>query len=180
MMHTHDMFRAESPPVVDPESGDENYTPPDIVTRVTFALGGVIDLDPASCGIAQAVVKARDYFTIADDALARPWFGRVFLNPPYSQPACRFFVRRLIADYKARHVRKAVLLMNASTSTQAFHEAAAASSRVCFPSRRIGFWRPNGEVRSQNRYDQVFFWFGYHSGRFEEAFGDFGVIGRLR
>jgi len=180
MLLQQDMFRASSPPTIDPESGDENYTPPEILSRVRIALGGQIDLDPASCDIAQCVIKARDYYTIKDDGLMLPWYGRVFLNPPYSQPACRLFVRKLIASHKAGHVRKAVLLMNASVSTIAFHEAAAYALRTCLPKGRIGFWRPTGEIRNQNRYDQVFFWFGYHTGNFEKAFSDFGLIGNLR
>ena len=57
------------------------YTPPDIVERVRYALGG-IDLDPCSDATAQTIVRAKAYYTEADDGLARSWGRRWFCNPP--------------------------------------------------------------------------------------------------
>lgn len=74
---------------------NESYTPPQIITPAREALGGDIDLDPASCSFANDVVRARYYFDEQDNGLRRLWFdeGRtvhekepysctVFLNPP--------------------------------------------------------------------------------------------------
>lgn len=65
-------------------ASNEHYTPPDIVeaARVTM---GCIDLDPASCAVANEVVRAACYFD--EGGLAKRWQGgtrpfRVFLNPP--------------------------------------------------------------------------------------------------
>lgn len=57
------------------------FTPPEIIKRVHAVMGG-IDLDPASCAKANEIVGAKQFFTAADDALNRPWRGRVFVNPP--------------------------------------------------------------------------------------------------
>ena len=43
---------------------------------------GRIDLDPASCALANGVVQAERTFAIEDDGLSVPWTGRAFLNPP--------------------------------------------------------------------------------------------------
>lgn len=61
----------------------EHYSPLSIVDPGRRTMGG-IDLDPASCAIANTLVRARRYYTQDDDALALPrWCGsRVFLNPP--------------------------------------------------------------------------------------------------
>ena len=63
---------------------DEYYTPVEIVEATRKALGGKIDLDPASCELAQKTVKAEKYYTIDDDGLSKEWSGYVFLNPPFS------------------------------------------------------------------------------------------------
>lgn len=59
----------------------EHFTPSYIVEAARTALGE-IDLDPASCEEAQRVVKATDWYGEQDDGFLKPWYGRVFLNPP--------------------------------------------------------------------------------------------------
>ncbi|WP_437309941.1 hypothetical protein [Sorangium sp. So ce388] len=59
----------------------EHYSPPLIVEPARATLGG-IDLDPASCPLANTVVGAGCIYTEADHGLELPWTGRTFLNPP--------------------------------------------------------------------------------------------------
>ena len=69
----------------------ERYTPAQYIEAARRVLGE-IDLDPASCEIAQRTVKAVEYFTAKDDGLEQEWHGRVWLNPPYAQPVIAQFV----------------------------------------------------------------------------------------
>lgn len=61
---------------------DDWYTPPHIFD----ALGLTFDLDVASPPGGPLFVPTKHYFTQYDDALGQEWFGRVWMNPPYSNP----------------------------------------------------------------------------------------------
>jgi len=62
----------------------EWYTP-EWVAELARRVMGSIDLDPASCDVAQRTIKALEYYTREDDGLAKPWVGNVFCNPPYGR-----------------------------------------------------------------------------------------------
>lgn len=59
----------------------EHYTPADYVEAARYVLGR-IELDPASSARANETVGADRFYTKDDNGLAKPWFGRVYLNPP--------------------------------------------------------------------------------------------------
>ena len=59
----------------------EHYTPAKYVEAVRYVLGE-IDLDPASCEVANQIVNATLFYDIVTDGLRKPWSGRVFVNPP--------------------------------------------------------------------------------------------------
>jgi hypothetical protein len=56
---------------------NEWLTPPGIIAAL-----GVFDLDPCS-PVNRPWPTAARHYTIEDDGLFLPWFGRVWLNPPY-------------------------------------------------------------------------------------------------
>lgn len=59
----------------------EHYSPPLLCDRARTLMGG-IDTDPASCPLANTLVRATRFYTEEDNGLALPWEGRVWLNPP--------------------------------------------------------------------------------------------------
>ena len=61
---------------------DEWYTPKTLFEQMNLQF----DLDVAS-SINKVHVPAQHKYTINDDGLIQPWFGRVFMNPPYSKPS---------------------------------------------------------------------------------------------
>ena len=61
--------------------GDEYYT-----SKFIFdGLGLWFDLDPCS-PVVGGCVPATHTYTIESDGLQQPWFGLVWMNPPYSKP----------------------------------------------------------------------------------------------
>jgi hypothetical protein len=66
--------------------GEDYYTPSDLVRAARVAMGD-IDLDPASHWRANREHKISTYYTIHRSAFQNPWFGRVWLNPPYGDNA---------------------------------------------------------------------------------------------
>ncbi|NJO34530.1 MAG: hypothetical protein HC869_16765, partial [Rhodospirillales bacterium] len=121
--------------------GDEWSTPPEIVELVRNFFGR-IDTDPASNEAAQKRIKARCYFTKADNGLNQPWMGRVFLNPPYSRRLIEMFVDKLLVELASGRAIAAILLVNNCADTAWFRKAARAAAIICFPQGRIKFIKP--------------------------------------
>ena len=61
---------------------DEYYTPPELFN----ALGLTFDLDVCAPEGGVPWVPASRHYSKIDDGLTSPWGGRVWMNPPYSNP----------------------------------------------------------------------------------------------
>ena len=156
---------------------DEWFSPASIIELAREALGG-IDLDPASHAIAQQTVRAKTFFTAADNGLDRPWRGRVWLNPPFNRTLLSLFAEKLISEYASGAVERAILLTHDYTDVAWFQAAARAAGAVCFPRGRIHFFSPCGDECSP-RQGQALFYFGEDDATFCRAFADVGLVIRL-
>jgi phage N-6-adenine-methyltransferase len=155
----------------------EWHTPAQWVEAARRVLGA-IDLDPASSDRAQETVAAKRHFTKEMDGLARPWAGRVWLNPPYAAGLVDRFVGKLVEHVRAGDVAAAVLLTDNRTETEWFHRAAGACQRICLKRGRISFVRPDGAGADASTSGSVFFYFGGHPDVFDDVFGPFGLLVR--
>ena len=156
-------------------TGDvEWYTPPEILDRVRQVLE-TIDVDPASCTAAQAVVQATTYYTIEDDGLRQPWHGRVFCNPPYKLPEIARFCGKLIEERAAEHTTEAILLVNAATETDWFQRIAAKAEAICFPDGRSRFRHATHDGLSPCS-GQALLYFGPQCARFCAIFSELGLL----
>jgi DNA N-6-adenine-methyltransferase Dam len=129
---------------------------------------GAIDLDPASHVVAQRTVRATRFYTRHDGGLAQPWHGRIWLNPPYTQPLIAQFIDKLVVEVSASRVTEAIMLTHNYTDTSWFHAAAAHAGRIRF-SDIDGY-------ECTPTQGQAFFYFGPQLDRFAEVFRQFGLV----
>ena len=152
---------------------NEWYTPIEYISAARDVMG-CIDLDPASSKVAQKTVKAKQFFTIAEDGLLKKWKGRVWLNPPYAKGLIERFCETLISQLVSGDVTQAICLVNNATETKWFQAASQHASAMCFPSGRIKFNDKNGTPANSPLQGQAFLYFGDSSTEFCERFSEFG------
>lgn len=111
-------------------SSVEWYTPPEIFR----ALGLTFDLDPCAPPGGLPWIPAKRFLSRADDGLARPWEGRVWLNPPYGR-GIDAWMRKLSAHGDG------IALVHARTDTAWWREAVSGATALCFVAGRIKFVR---------------------------------------
>lgn len=156
--------------IIGDSTGNEWWTPAPYVESARAVMGG-IDLDPASCPEANAVVKAKTYFTEANNGLVQPWHGRVWLNPPYS--ANKQFAEKTLDEFAIQNVREAIVLLGAhAIETQWF--APYWNFVLCFTGHRIKFNTPDGPTVAGNIAGSVFVYLGEKQRAFAEEFSKHG------
>jgi phage N-6-adenine-methyltransferase len=152
---------------------NEWYTPAEYVDMARDVMGS-IDLDPASSDDANETVCAARIYTEKDDGLKQQWEGNVWLNPPYSRDLMPAFVAKLCASYESGAVKEAILVSHNNTDTQWFQMLAQACSAMCFPAKRIRFYR--GEDVAAPVNGQTFFYLGPNREKFSVIYGGLGVV----
>lgn len=138
----------------------EWYSPPDIIERVHIVMGDV-DLDPASCALANTVVRAKAFREGVGLPHPLPWHGRVWLNPPggsvegmttkATRSATKVWWRRLVSEYRAGHIEQAMFLGFNLDCLQTTQDSMADGDAildwpVC-PRRGSGFSAPSSALR---------------------------------
>lgn len=158
---------------------NEYYTPPRYVEMARQVMGG-IDLDPASCVKAQEIVRARCYYTIADDGLTQPWHGNIFLNPPYGKIANRssqsVWAQAALTHWFSGKIDEGIVLLRAAVGYKWFEELWDVFPSVCFARERIAFIRADGSVGGKSKQGAVFFYVGEDTSAFSTVFSSIGRV----
>jgi phage N-6-adenine-methyltransferase len=110
----------------------DHWATPESLVRDLEAEFGRFDLDPC-CRIETA--KAPLCFTEEDDGLAQEWFGRVFMNPPFSKPAP--WLTKAAKEVADRRARLVVALLPVRTDTRWFHDLVLGKAELRFVKGRI-------------------------------------------
>lgn len=129
----------------------EWYTPAWIFDE----LGIDFDLDPSSPHDMETAVPATIKYTVFDDGLSKPWFGRVWMNPPYGKDT-GFWMKRFIEHGTG------IALVFSRTDTAWFQEAMRSATAVLFLRGRIDFipGKENQHKRSRAGAGTAMFAFG--------------------
>jgi hypothetical protein len=80
----------------------EYYSPRELVETARAMYGGIIDLDPASCRVANDVVKATHFFSSRENGLAQQWHGRIWINPPFPWKP---WVPKLLSEWQTTSIQ---------------------------------------------------------------------------
>uniref|UniRef100_UPI0039C61A4B DNA N-6-adenine-methyltransferase n=1 Tax=Calothrix sp. CCY 0018 TaxID=3103864 RepID=UPI0039C61A4B len=151
-------------------SSDEWYTPPHIFELVIKVVGQ-ITLDP--CADQGKHIPAALHYTAMDDGLIQEWNGRVFINPPYSQPGV--WIKKLQAEIAQGRVTEAIVLVPAATDTK-WLSPILKSQPVCFWTGRIKFLDTSYKPRLSARQAHCLVYWGENWERFKEIFDPYGVV----
>jgi ParB family chromosome partitioning protein len=136
----NEVYKEIQKPHITYGTGDnEWYTDEKIIESARKVLGN-IDLDPASCQLANTIIKAEEIFTIETDGLKQEWHGNIWLNPPYSVSENPKFIDKLVSEYNSGHTKTALILVNNATETKWFERLISIASAICFPVGRLKFW----------------------------------------
>lgn len=116
----------------------EWLTPPEIIEAL-----GPFDLDPCASKV-RPWPTAKTHFTVDDDGLAKEWFGRVWLNPPYGKHAVQWLLKMM-------HYGNGIALTFARTETRwFFHTVWNASDGILFLEGRLHFYQTDGIQSKMN------------------------------
>lgn len=151
----------------------EIFTPERITAAARKAMGG-IDLDPASCELANRNVGATSYLTKEDDGLQQRWYGRVWLNHPFSRKWNSAWISKLVRSFESGDIEQACCITFASTSEAWFTPLLWRTQ--CYLVPRVNYMLPDGTVYRGATKGSVVTYFGLDDSKFRMFFSTLGVV----
>lgn len=150
----------------------EWYTPKEIIEAARKCLGGNIKLDPFSCEKANETVRANFYMTKEQDGWSSDWFGKVFVNHPFS----RENNKRIAAKVIKEHQRGAEIVMISFAATSESWFRPLLDYPQCFLHGRTHYYDQNGNKVKGCTKGSVITYLGNDVKSFYEAFKHLGTI----
>lgn len=175
-MRENTLFDIEEVAIASSKS-NEWYTPSRYIEAARAVMGS-IELDPASCEVANRTVKASRYYTEEDNGLAYEWKAKsLWMNPPFGKTNNKsnigLFISKLLRAYKSGYIDQATVLVHSKSTDVWFRPLW--DYPICFADHHIQFHRPGGEVKDQ-MFGVCFIYLGPNISSFAETFSQFGPV----
>jgi DNA N-6-adenine-methyltransferase Dam len=157
---------------------NEWYTPSKYVEAARDVMGG-IDLDPASCELANLTVRATMFYTKEQNGLMQPWYGRVWLNPPYgrtSHPSKSLqgcFIEKLLIE----PIEQAIVLLMGNAIYRNYGEGLW-DYPFCFLRGELTFRKHQQGTSASHMFGTLFVYIGPYEQSFIDVFSRFGTVAR--
>lgn len=171
----NEILPAKTPHVALSTGENEWYTPEEYIKAAHSTMGG-IDCDPASSDEANKIVGAKTHFTIGDNGLEKSWHGKIWMNPPYSQPDISLFCKKLQNELESGNTKEACVLINNATETAFFQDLLSIATAICFPRGRVRFIDKEGNSSGAPLQGQAVLYFGENVNLFANSFSIFGMV----
>jgi phage N-6-adenine-methyltransferase len=172
-MSINEGYKTLDIPHVAQQTGEyEWYTPKEIIEAARKTMGS-IDLDAASCELANETIMATKYFTEKDDALLQEWRGNVWLNPPYARGIIDKFSTKAIQELF--NITQLTMIVNNATETNWLQNLVEECNALCLVRGRVKFWNMDENRTGSPLQGQVVLYFGDNQIKFIENFSEFGI-----
>ena len=160
------------PPITFNHNGSVEYYTPSKYIEAARRVMGSIDLDPASSKLANETVKAKVFYTKADDGLAYglDWEGNVWMNPPYTDGLIDKFIYKMCES----SVDAAIVLVPCRTDRSWFQLLMSYADAIVFTDHRVKCLRNGVDSTSGPTCGSAFFYLGNDTEKFFAEFEKFG------
>jgi phage N-6-adenine-methyltransferase len=149
---------------------NDHWNTPAWVLELIYDFCGHLSLDP--CSNATSLVCSDHRYTVRDNGLIQPWFGNVFVNPPYSRGNLALWTQKALREYSRGDCEHIFQLLPADTSCAWWHAAVPRVTSVLFYKRRIRFLGAKGSPK----FPSALLYLGEQPKRFEACLGDHGWV----
>lgn len=157
------------------KASDRYFTPQLVLDKVAEQWGE-IDLDPCADPDPACLVRAELVYDArrGEDGLVLPWRGKVFCNPPWSEPAP--WALRAVQHVAASSEHEVIALVNATPGAAWWARYVWGRALVCFPTQRLRFGKPGGGKPAPCPTDSAICYYGPDQDRFCEVWRPLGTI----
>ncbi len=121
------------------ETTTESYTPQSLFNLLNEEFN--FTLDPCEATFGPKLCP--NGYKLRDNGLSKPWYGRVYMNPPYGRDIWKWIKKAYNEAILEHHAELIVALLPVRADTQWWHDWVLEASEIRFLRPRIRFIGPD-------------------------------------